>query len=198
MLRRRKRIAVTVASLVAGLVLVAGFIWVVTHPYSSIDLSNAGQPSSPSTSQPSSGSSTKDSTESPATTTPTQPNPPAPDPSTIKNLTITQWGVVLGYDRTLPGMSYLIKRTGAGTQYVSLMYDGLIGDKCTGDQGEFASIIKDPTNADSTALINTVKLGSDTYGLALPDNACTGDVALFTQFQNSMKTNFPYMTVATP
>ncbi len=198
-MRSKRRSIIVITSIVAALVLVAGFIWVVAHPYGSINLADSNQAKSDTTNSNSNSGASSNSGQSnsqPANTTPTTPQSPAPDPSTVKSLDISQLGLTLNYDRTLPGLSYEIKRTGSGTQYVSLTYDGLIGEKCTGDQGEFASIIKDPTSADSIAITSTVKLGNDTYSLALPDNSCTGNVDLFNQYQASMKANFPYMKLS--
>lgn len=197
-MRSKRRLIITIVSIVAALALIAGFIWVVAHPYSSTSLSDTSASSTSTNSSNNSnsnGSASNNSNNQPATSTPTQPSTPQPDPSTVKSLTISQLGLTINYDKTLPGLSYEIKRTGSGTQYISLTYDGLIGDKCTGDQGEFASILKDPTSADSVAIKNTIKLGSDTYGLALPDSSCTNNVDLFNQYQDSMKANFPYMTL---
>lgn len=193
----KKRLAIIIASIIATLVLVAGLIWVINHPYNSTGLTTNDTSSTNTNAQKNNASpNTNSNTSKPAETTPTAPQTPAPDPSTVKSLDISQLGLTLNYDRTLPGLSYEISRTGDGTQYVSLTYDGLVGSKCTGDQGEFASIIKNPTNTDSIAINNTVKLGNDTYGLALPDNSCTGNVDLFNQYQASMKANFPYMKLA--
>lgn len=190
----KRRLIIVIASTVTALILVAGFIWVVAHPYGSINL--ADKTTSTEHNNTDNSNSNSSTTTKPAENTPTTPTTPAPDPSTVKNLDISQLGLTLNYDRTLPGLSYEIKLTGSGTQYVSLMYDGLIGDKCTGDTGEFASIIKNPTSADSVAIKNTVKLGNDTYGLALPDSSCTSNVDLFNQFQASMTANFPYMKLS--
>lgn len=142
-------------------------------------------------------SATADKTQ--ATSEPDQDassTPPAPDPSTLRELPISQLGITISYDKTLPGVSYAISRTPAGTQYVDLMNDQLIGGICTNDAGTFASIIKDPTASDQATVSATVKVGDDTYGLSLPSADCTSNADLFAQFQDSIKATFPYLSAS--
>jgi len=156
---------------------------------SSDAISSASSSKKTATATQSNGQSDAPSTALASSTS--QPTPP--DPSTIKQLHIAQLGLVIDYANTLPGMSYSIGKTTAGTTYVQLSNTQLIGDKCTDDDGVFATILKDPTVTDSVTVSMVTKVGDVTYGLALPSGACTGNLALFNQYQASMKQDFSFL-----
>lgn len=186
-----RRIVFIGIAVVVGVALLTGGVLLLRHPKSSDQTTASSSNTSVSSKKTDAAKKTTD-TDTTKVSTPT-----APDPSTIKQLEIAQLNVVLGYSNTLPGMSYSIGKTTAGTTYVQLANDQLIGDKCTDDEGVFATILKDPSSTDNTTVSTTVKVGNDTYGLALPSDACTADQDLFDQYQTSMKQNFPFLTAST-
>lgn len=186
-----RRIIFISIAVVVCIALVTGGALLLRHPSANQPATSTGPSVVTTSSQTSKSNSDKSSSKSDSSTKPT-----APDPSTVKQLEIAQLNVTLDYSNTLPGMSYSIGRTSGGTTYVQLANDQLVGDKCTDDSGVFATILKDPSSTDSTTVSTTVKVGDDTYGLALPSDSCTGDKDLFDEYQTSMKQNFPFLTAS--
>jgi hypothetical protein len=137
--------------------------------------------------------------EAPAEDTPAQDDTPAVeetpadpviDPSTVNTIDITPLSIVVTYGKTLPGFGFEVKRAASGTQYAEFTSERLIGTKCTDDSGLFATIIKNPSETESSTIVKTKKLDSDTFGLSLAGDNCTSDTELLKQFQGSFSDNF--------
>lgn len=120
----------------------------------------------------------------------------APDPQLFSSIVITQMDIEVFYSKGIPGFSYKILRTPAGTQYVEFSSEDLIGTKCTGDEGVFASVIKNPSSAEESTVTATVKIDLDSYGLSLESDACTGDASLLTSYQSAFKNGFGSLRLA--
>ncbi len=112
------------------------------------------------------------------------------DPASVARIDIEPLQLSVAYVRGIPGFSFSADRTASGTRYVEFRSDSLIGTKCTGDQGAFASIIVSPSEQDSSTLSKTKKIDGTTYGLSLPDETCTSDAALFAQYQTAFRAAF--------
>lgn len=133
----------------------------------------------------------------PATDTPTtQPNEETPpvekpaetsiDPKTVSSIEIKPLSIKVFYKKGIPGFEFAVKRTASGTQYVEFSSPELKGTKCTDDEGIFASIIKNPNTDEDKATVKKERTIDDTtYGLSLNGKNCTGDVKLFTQYQDA-------------
>lgn len=113
------------------------------------------------------------------------------DPASLRSLVIEQLGVTVFYTIGTPAFEYSIQRTDSRTEYVQFTAAQLIGTKCTGDNGAFASIIKNPSSdEDQTTISQTVTVGDDTFGLSLSGAGCTADPELFMQYQTGFKNGF--------
>ena len=183
--------------IIVALVLLLLAAWALLRPTAHpTDKSQQATSTQPDQAAPKKPTSAKQAPVSNQSTQPPVETPAAPNPATLRTLTISQLGIAIGYDKSLPGVSYVISRTPAGTQYVDLMNEQLEGDICTNDDGTFASIIKNPTSGDQAALTTTVKVGDDTYGLSLPSAGCTSNADLFSKYQASIKATFPYLALS--
>lgn len=120
----------------------------------------------------------------------------APDPEVFSSIVISQMDIEVFYSKGIPGFNYKILRTPAGTQYVEFSSDSLIGTKCTGDEGVFASVIKNPSPAEESTVTSTTKIGLDSYGLSLESDACTGDSGLLASYQAAFKNGFGSLRLA--
>lgn len=116
--------------------------------------------------------------------------PPTIDASELATIVIEPLNLTVSYVRGIGGFAYVIQRTQSGTEYVEFSAESLVGTKCTDDTGVFASIIVNPAANDVATLANTTTIGEDTYGLALPDNTCTGNPDLFADYQASFRDAF--------
>jgi hypothetical protein len=182
----KKGLIVTIVVLGLTLLAVGGFlVW-----------QNATKPTAPaapavSTSTPSTSTSAATTTNTTATTTPAASSTPTVDPSTLTSIDITQLSITVYYTKGVGGFDYVISRTANGTQYVTFSNADLVGTKCTNDQGDFASIIKNPTSAEDNATISQkVEVGSDTYGLSLAADNCTSNPDLLAKYQTAFTNGF--------
>lgn len=135
---------------------------------------------------------TKDSaTDTTDTSSPTADAPTsAADPDTLTSVDIEPFGVTVFYSKGTPGFEFTVLKTANQTQYVQFTSSDLVGTKCTNDQGEFASIIKNPSTDESQTTSQTVKVGNDTYGLSLASAGCTSNPDLLAQYQAGFKNGF--------
>jgi len=140
----------------------------------------------------SSTTSSKDSTDSTtATNSTTTTSAPAVDPSTLASIDIDPLKITVFYSKGVGGFDFNVLRTTKGTQYVTFSNSDLVGTKCTNDEGDFASIIKNPTSTEDNATISQkVKVGSDTYGLSLAASNCTSNPDLLTKYQTAFTNGF--------
>ena len=114
-----------------------------------------------------------------------------PASSSLTTLHITELGIGLPYDKTLPTISYDIQKTDSGTRYAQLSNATLVGTTCTGDTGNIAAVILNPTQADtSTPFVATVTIDSNKYVLTLSGSNCTNNKSLLTKYQDSIEKNF--------
>jgi hypothetical protein len=127
-----------------------------------------------------------DATESNSSTTPAS----SVDPQTLTSVDITPLSVTVFYSKGTPGFEFTVLKTANKTQYVQFTSSDLVGTKCTNDQGAFASIIKNPSADEMQTTSQTVKVGSDTYGLSLASTGCTGNTDLLTEYQTGFKNGF--------
>jgi len=119
---------------------------------------------------------------------------PAVDPATLNSIAVEPLAINVFYTKGVPGFDFTVKRTTDGTQYVEFSNSDLIGTKCTGDIGPFASIIKNPTATALPTVTETVKVGSDTYGLSLAAKDCTANATLLDQYQTAFTNGFKSLT----
>lgn len=112
------------------------------------------------------------------------------DPATTSTIDVEPLGIKVAYVTGIPGFSYAVSQTGGSTGFVEFNAEELAGTKCTDDKGLFASIIKDPAQADLATIQHTTKVQDVTYGLSLSAPNCTGDTALFDQYQASFRDAF--------
>ncbi len=140
----------------------------------------------------SSAASSKGSTDTTAaTSSTTTASTPAVDPSTLDSIDIDPLKVTVFYTKGVGGFDFNVLRTANGTQYVSFSNTDLVGTKCTNDEGDFASIIKNPTSTEDNATISQkVKVGSDTYGLSLAASNCTSNPDLLAKYQTAFTNGF--------
>jgi len=133
---------------------------------------------------------TKD-TDPPNVTGGPETTKPAVDPNMLASVDVEPLGIVVYYAKGTPGFDFAIKKTANRTQYVEFTSTDLVGTKCTDDMGLFASIIKNPTSEeDQTTISETVKVGSDSYGLSLASASCTTNSELLTKYQAGFKEGF--------
>jgi len=112
------------------------------------------------------------------------------DPQTLTSVDITPLAVTVFYSKGTPGFEFTVLKTANKTQYVQFTSSDLIGTKCTNDQGAFASIIKNPSADEMQTTSQTVKVGSDSYGLSLASTGCTSNTDLFAEYQTGFKNGF--------
>lgn len=112
------------------------------------------------------------------------------DPATTSTIDVEPLGIKVAYVTGIPGFSYAVNQTGGSTGFVEFSAEELAGTRCTDDKGTFASIIKDPAQADLATIQHTKTLEQVTYGLSLAAANCTDDTALFQQYQASFKDAF--------
>lgn len=118
-------------------------------------------------------------------------NEPQIDPNTVTTIDVAPLGIVVTYGKSLPGFSFEVKRSAAGTQYAEFSSQRLVGTKCTDDTGVFASIIKNPSDVEAQTTISKKKvIESTTYGLSLSGDQCASNVTLLKEFQTSFSDNF--------
>jgi cytoskeletal protein RodZ len=180
---RRKLITIVVAIAVLGLV---GFtLWGLLRPLDG-PTATSDKPTAPLVSQQTETANDAAKEESvekvPASTL---------SPEEVSEVTIDTLAIKVSYVKGIPGFSYSIGRAGNGTQYVDFSADALKGTKCTDDEGVFATILENPDTTDDAATLTfTKEVGSKQYGLSLPTSTCTGDAALFAQYQAAFEDAF--------
>jgi type III secretory pathway component EscV len=150
--------------------------------------------SKPSADTSNQATTTKDTTtETDATDTDssaTNTTNPVVDSDTLTSVDVAPLGVTVFYSKGTPGFEFTVLKTADQTQYAQFTSSDLVGTKCTNDQGEFASIIKDPSSSEAQTTSQTVKVGTDTYGLSLASTGCTSNSDLLAQYQTGFKNGF--------
>lgn len=174
-------IVVVVLAIAFGL-----FVWSFAHPF---DADQAAEPETPS----------QVTTNEPAPEQPEKPaeepdskevETPTLDPASVSTVAIDSLGVSVSYVKGVPGFAYAISQSGGGTQFAAFSSEQLIGTKCTDDTGVFATIVKNPQQADRATLTSTKTVADTVYGLSLPSATCTSDATLFAQYQAAFKDAF--------
>ncbi len=112
------------------------------------------------------------------------------DPETVSTVDVDPLSITVSYVKGIPGFAYAVNRTQSSTEYVDFNSTELVGTKCTNDEGVFATIIKNPDTADTATIAVKKTLDGDVYGLSLPEATCTGDAALFEEYQTSFEDAF--------
>jgi len=138
---------------------------------------------------------TKDATSTETDDTDATPPPatgtPAVDPETLSSIDIEPLGISVFYTKGIPGFDFAVKRTADKTQYVEFSSSEVVGTKCTNDEGLIVTIIKNPTsNEEQATVTQTVKVGSDTYGLSLAGKGCTSNAELLNEYQTAFTNGF--------
>lgn len=124
-------------------------------------------------------------------TTQVQSQTPVADPATLSSVDVAPLGITVSYTKGTPGFEYTVDKTADNTQYVEFTSTDLVGTKCTDDEGLIASIIENPTSTENqTTISQTIKVGSNTYGLSLASPGCTANTDLLTQYQAGFKDGF--------
>lgn len=132
-----------------------------------------------------------ENTDTPVATEPTDTvTEPVIDPSTVSTVAIEPAALTISYLKGVGGFDFEVFRTTGGTEYVQFSSSRLIGTKCTDDGGQFASIIENPSDDESTALAKTTTVDGTTYGLSLAEATCTSDSALLKQYQDAFSEPF--------
>lgn len=181
-----------------GLIVTIGVLVIALLIFGVIALAKNAQKTTPAPSTDTSKQvpgTTKDatSTETDATDTPAKDSSTVPvaDPSTLSSIDVAPLGMTVFYTKGIPGFDFAVKKTADKTQFAEFSSSDLVGTKCTDDVGLFATIIKNPSsNEDQATISQTVKLGSDTYGLSLAGKGCTSDASLLDQYQTAFKNGF--------
>jgi cytoskeletal protein RodZ len=182
-LGRRQGIAIAVV--VGILLIVALFAWTFVRPFDTPE--ETSPTSTPVTTQP------METAEEPAEEEKQvdEADTPTIDPATVSTVPIEQLSVAVPYITGIPAFSYSLEETGSGTQYATFYAEELKGTRCTDDEGAFAIVVKNPKSTEDQATLSlTKKVGQDTYGLSLTGSNCTGDAALFNQYQAAFKDAF--------
>ncbi|HEY8886356.1 MAG TPA: hypothetical protein VIM31_02530 [Candidatus Microsaccharimonas sp.] len=176
-----------VAIVVLGIVLlVVGAIVLTKKPNQS-----STTPSTNTSKDVTTAKDTTTETDTPeSTATPTDATNPTVDPATLTSIDIEPLSVTVFYSKGTPGFEFTVLKTADQTQYVEFTSSDLIGTKCTDDQGAFASIIKNPSTNEAQTTSQTIKVGSDTYGLSLASAGCTANSDLLAQYQTGFKNGF--------
>lgn len=116
------------------------------------------------------------------------PEPETPlDPASVSTVDVEPLNITVSYVKGVPGFAFSVSRTQSNTEYVDFHSTELVGTKCTDDEGVFATIIKNPEDADSATISETKTLEGDVYGLSLPESTCTSNIELFEQYQQSFE-----------
>ena len=142
---------------------------------------------------------TKDASSTETDDAPAEPSaettPAKVDPASLTSIAIEPLGISVAYTKGTPGFDFAVKKTASKTQYVEFTSSDLIGTKCTNDEGSIASIIKNPSSNENQATISqTVKVGSDSYGLSLAGKGCTSDAELLDEYQAAFTNGFQSLT----
>ncbi|OJU87609.1 hypothetical protein BGO17_01270 [Candidatus Saccharibacteria bacterium 49-20] len=112
------------------------------------------------------------------------------DPATVSTVDITPMSITVSYVKGVGAFEYEVLRAQNGTRYVEFRSSGLVGTKCTNDMGTFASIIANPSDAESATLSKTTTVDGVKYGLSLADATCTSDGAALQKYQQSFSDAF--------
>lgn len=112
---------------------------------------------------------------------------PAEDIATV---VIEPMNIEVSYVKSGEGFAYAVSRTAAGTRFVDFTSETLIGTRCTDDEGIFASIIENPSEAEAATLSKTTTIDGVSYGLSLVTANCTGNPERLAQFQASFSDVF--------
>lgn len=132
-----------------------------------------------------------ENTDTPAATEPTDTaTEPVIDPATIATVTVEPVSLTVSYLKGVGGFDFEVFRTTGGTKYVEFSSPKLVGTKCTDDQGQFVSIIENPSTDESATLAKTTTVDGTTYGLSLAEATCTSDSELLKQYQDAFSEPF--------
>ena len=187
-MQSRKRRMVTIIVLAALVLIVGGAVIAKSIG------GNSPKPTLTPTPAATSSTDTQAETDVDQTTKSEAAATPAVDPATLSSIAVEPLAINVFYTKGVPGFDFVVKRTAGGTQYVEFSNADLVGTKCTGDTGPFASIIKNPTTAALPTVTETVKVGNDTYGLSLVAKDCTADTTLLSQYQTAFTNGFKSLT----
>lgn len=185
-----KRTLVTTLSVLAVLLLVIGGIALIRlgakkDPYTQPETSNTNESSQ--TIQTPDETSSAGSTDAPNAQS---DNQATLDPATVSTVDIAPMSITVSYVKGVGAFEYEVLRAQNGTRYVEFRSSSLVGTKCTNDMGTFASIIANPSDAESAALSSTTTVDGVKYGLSLADATCTSDSAALQKYQQSFSTAF--------
>lgn len=183
-----KRTLVTTLSVLAVLLLVIGAIALFRLNAKHDPYVETPAPSDTSeTTKTSDDASSSDSTSSTTTQTDTQSTI---DPTTVSTIDVPQMEITVSYVKGVGAFEYAVKRAQNGTRYVEFSSASLVSGKCTNDNGIFASILANPTDAESATLSKTTDVDGMKYGLSLADATCTNDAAALQKYQQSFSDGF--------
>ncbi len=114
--------------------------------------------------------------------------------SGLTTLNISELGVGVLYDKSLPAISYTFHKASNGVAgYADVTSQDLVGTSCVGDIGSIAQVIQNPTstsNFSESPIVATVTINSTKYVLTLSGSNCTNDKTLLSQYQSSIEKNF--------
>jgi hypothetical protein len=186
MARLRSKTGLFVTIVVLGIVLVVVVAIVLTKKPQDVTTTTPASTSK----DVSTAKDTTTETDSTDTSSKTQTPATTVDPQTLNSIDVGPLGITVFYSKGTPGFEFTVLKTADQTQYVEFTSSDLIGTKCTNDQGAFASIIKNPSTSETQTTSQTVKVGSDTYGLSLASAGCTANDMLLNQYQDGFKNGF--------
>lgn len=112
------------------------------------------------------------------------------DPATVSTIDIPPMSITVSYVKGIGAFEYEVLRTPNGTQYVDFRSDDLVGTKCTDDQGDFASILQNPTSDEAATVSQKTTVDGTTYGLSLAASTCTSNPDLLAKYQKSFSDAF--------
>jgi hypothetical protein len=181
-----KRILIVTGIILAVVLVVVGAIMLTKKPTQPSPVST---PNASNQTTPAKDTTTETDATDPTTTTPDSAVPSV-DPQTLTSVAITPLAITVFYSKGTPGFEFTVLKTADKTQYVQFTSSDLVGTKCTDDQGAFASIIKNPSVDEAQTTSQTVKVGSDTYGLSLASAGCTSNTDLLAEYQTGFKNGF--------
>lgn len=116
---------------------------------------------------------------------------PAVDPSTLASIDIEPLEITVFYTKGTGAFEFEVLRASDGTRYVEFSNAGLVGTKCSDDNGVFATIIESPASSDDSSIISdTVEVDGTIYGLSLATDTCTADPALLDTYQSGFINGF--------
>jgi len=187
-MQSRKKRMVTIIVLAALILLVGGAVVVKSLS------GNTSQPAPTPTPAATSSTDTQTETDADQTTKSETAVTPTVDPATLSSIAVEPLSINVFYTKGVPGFDFAVNRTTDGTQYVEFSNADLAGTKCTGDTGPFVTIIKNPSATALQTVTDTIKVGSDTYGLSLVAKDCTADTTLLDQYQTAFKNGFKSLT----